>query len=140
MARTQPRQVKSEHDNIFLDFNLDQVIELAKQKKCPVCQKHYSRLHPIRKPNKKYYVYADHEGKSLHYVAPLNSYTYVINNLKATYYLYKSGMFDKKQLIDVIYFVFELITSESKEDPEFRKIIANSLKQLLEIVSNEQKK
>ena len=125
-------KVKIDH-NVFSHFNLDEILELAKQRKCPVCQRRCIRLHLIRHENNKYYVYCDH-GNELHYIAPFGEYTYVINNIKGMYYLYMSGMFSKEQFAKIIFEVFEMVVTESKEDEKFRKIMIHSLKQLLEIL------
>jgi len=130
-TKAKNQKVKNaQNENVFLHFNLDAILSLVKERKCPVCGKPFSRLHPIRH-GEKYYVYADH-GTTLHYIAPLQSYDYVLENLKAVYYLYKCGKFSKQQIADLIYFVFQLIYTESTEDQEFKKIMKNSIKQLLE--------
>ena len=130
-------QVKNDQVNIFKFFNFDEIIVLAKEGKCPICGKVPSRFHPIKHSNGKVYWYAEHRVGSkhtLHYIVAHQDYDYVITRIKAIYFGYKRGWFSREQVMNMIYDIFQLVTTEAKADPEFRKVIKNSLRQLLELL------
>ena len=130
MVNKKKAQVKDDQ-NIFLHFNMDEIVKLAKENKCPKDGERCERIRPIPH-GEKIYLYCEHTGH-LHYIAPLMRYDYVINNIRAMLYLLHSGLFEKEQIILLIYDVLELIKTEST-DEEFKKIIRHSLEQLLEAI------